>query len=129
MRPMSGPTRRLAEHVDVARRIPSPWRPHPALAAALVLVLVAFLMNVTPSMLVAIAVGTLLGIQTTVAVDRGRRSVEALARPPSVGQLARAVADALRETGLSPRGAEAVRVVRGERGEESCELDGVPTPV
>ncbi len=128
---MSGPARRRpdAERVDVPGGWPSPWRPHPALAAALVVVVVAFLLNVTPSMLIAIVVGTLLGIQTTVAVDRGRRAVEGLARSPGLDELARAVADALQETGLSPRGAEAVRVVPDGSGGHRCELDRVPAAV
>jgi hypothetical protein len=74
---------------------------------------------------IAIGVGTMLGLQTTVAVDRGRVLAEDLARPPGVEQVACAVADALLAAGLSPRGADAVRVERGDDGERRCTLTGV----
>jgi hypothetical protein len=67
-----------------------------------------FLLNLTPTVVVAIGVGTVLGIQTTVAVDRGRRIAEDLARPPGHDQVARAVADGLEAAGLIPAGTAAV---------------------
>jgi hypothetical protein len=87
---------------------PTPWRPHPGVAAGLLLMALAFLLDLTPATVVAIGVGTILGVQTTVAVDRGRRMAEDLAQPLTAHQVGSAVADALRAAGLSPRGAEAV---------------------
>ena len=103
----------------------APWRPHFMIAVGLVLALMAFLLNLTPALVIGLGLTTMLGIQTTVAVDRGRRLAEDLARPPSIEQLACAVADGLRATGLSSHGAEAVRVEVDELGERRCFLDGV----
>ena len=124
-RPERAPVVLHRDDVDVRDRRPSPWRPHPLLAVGLVLALVAFLLNLTPAVVVAVGVATILGIQTTVAVDRGRVLAEDLARPPSIEQVAQAVADALHEVGLSPVGAGAVRVDVDEIGERRCALAGV----
>lgn len=115
--------------VEVRDARPSPWRPHPLLAVGLVLAVAAFLLNVTPSTVVAIALAAMAGLQATVAVDRGRRLAEELTVPPSVDQVARAVADALQATGLSPRGADAVRVELDDHGSHRCVLQGVDAPV
>ncbi len=124
-RPERAPVVLHRDHLDVRDRRPSPWRPHPLLAVGLVLALVAFLLNLTPAVVVAVGVATILGIQTTVAVDRGRVLAEDLARPPSIEQVAQAVADALHEAGLSPVGAAEVRVEVDEMGERRCSLAGV----
>ncbi len=79
--------------------------------------------------MIGVGLVTMLGIQTTVAVDRGRRLAEDLARPPSIEQVAYAVADGLRDAGLSPHGAEAVRVEVDDLGERRCALDGVTPEV
>jgi hypothetical protein len=104
----------------VRDRRPSPWRPHPAVAVGLVLMALTFLLNLTPTMVVAIAVGTVLGIQTTVAVDRGRRVAEDLATPPSRAQVARAVADGLVAAGLIPVAANVDDGVRVEGADPSA---------
>jgi hypothetical protein len=107
----------------VRDRRPSPWRLHPAVAAGLVLMALTFLLNLTPTMVVAIAVGTVLGIQTTVAVDRGRRIAEDLATPLSHDQVACAVSDGLEAAGLIPAGA----ATTGEEGDRR--LNGVDASV
>jgi hypothetical protein len=76
-------------------------------------------------LVILVGLATMVGIQATIAVDRGRVLAEELARPPGIDQIANAVADALRETGLSARGAEAVRVVLDEQGSYRCVLEGV----
>ena len=86
---------------------PAPWRPHLALAVGLVLA--AARVPAQPhagGRRSASGLVTMLGIQTTVAVDRGRRLAEDLARPPSIEQVAYAVADGLHDAGLSPVGAD-----------------------
>ncbi|QWZ09216.1 DEAD/DEAH box helicase family protein [Nocardioides panacis] len=105
---------------------PAPWRPHFALAVGLVLAALAFLLNLTPAAVVGIGVVTMLGIQTTVAVDRGRRIAEDLARPPGLEQVAFAVADGLHSAGLTSAGAAAVSVEVDTVGERRCALEGVP---
>ncbi len=126
-RPRPGPVPVvLRDHGLVVRDgHPSPWRPHPVLAVGLVLATLAFLLNLTPAAVVAITVGTLLGIQTTVAVDRGRVAAEHLALTPGLEQTAASVADALHEAGLSPVGAAGVRIRRQGAAQASCFLDGV----
>jgi superfamily II DNA or RNA helicase len=118
-----------AREIDVRDRRPAPWRPHPVLAISLVVALVAYLLNLTPAMVIFFGLATMVGIQTCIAVDRGRVLAEELAEPPGIDQVARAVADALHETGLSPRGAEAVRVVLDEQGSYRCALEGVEPAV
>jgi hypothetical protein len=113
------------DQLVVRDRRPSPWRPHPVIAVAVVLAGIAFLLNVTPAVLIAYVVVTMLGLQTTVAVDRGRVLAEDLARTPGVENLACAVADALQDCGLSPRGSEAVRAVLDVHGQRHCVLEGV----
>jgi hypothetical protein len=76
-------------------------------------------------MVIFFGLATLIGIQACIAVDRGRVLADELVRPPGIDQIAKAVADALRETGLSARGAEAVRVVLDEQGTYRCALEGV----
>ena len=117
------------DELVVRDRRPSPWRPHPVIAVAVVLAGIAFLLNVTPVVLIVYVIITMLGLQTTVAIDRGRVLAEELVRPPSVEQIAFAVADALRESGLAPRGAEAVQVVLDGHGEYRCALEGVEPDV
>ncbi|NUR08054.1 MAG: DEAD/DEAH box helicase family protein [Nocardioidaceae bacterium] len=117
------------EDVAVRDKRPAPWRPHPMIAVGIVLGALAFLLNLTPAAVIGIAVATILGIQVTVAVDRGRVLAEDLARAPGVDQVAAAVADGMRDAGLSPHGAEAVRVSLDEEGEYRCSLDGVAPDV
>jgi hypothetical protein len=89
---------------------PSPWRMHPVVAVNLVLAVEAYLLYITPPVVIGFWLMTLLAVQTAVATYRGRRIALELARSPSVGQVACVVADALRSTGHLTRGAEAVRV-------------------
>jgi hypothetical protein len=103
----------------------APWRPHLLIAIGLVLAVMAFLLNLTPAIVIGAGLATMLGIQTTIAVDRGRRLAEDLARPPSIEQIACAVADGLHAAGLSSHGADAVRVEMDELGERRCFLDDV----
>lgn len=117
------------DDIVVRDRRSSPWRPHFLVASDLVLALIAFLLNLTPAMVIAVGVATILGIQITVAVDRGRLLAEELARPPSIEQVAFEVADALRDVGLSPVGAEAVAVVLDEHLERRCSIEGVEAEV
>lgn len=107
--------------VEVRDDRPSPWRLHFAIAVALVLAVEVYLLHITPSLLLLPWVGTLAGLQTTVAIDRGRRIAEELAPVPSVEQVAFVVADALRATGLASHGSEAVTKV----GERDCVLGDV----
>ena len=104
---------------------PSPWRPHFVLAVALVFAVDAYLMNLAPSFVITLGLLVILAIQTTVAVSRGRRTAEELARTPSLEQVAFAVADALYETDQSPVGHEGVRVGVDEQGVYRCVLEGV----
>jgi hypothetical protein len=113
----------------VRDRRPSPWRPHLAVAVAFVASIDVFLLNITPALVVDIGVATVLGLQTTVAVDRGRRLAEELARPLSVARVGYAVADALHEAGLSPVGSSAVRVTPDVEGGPRCTLDGADADV
>jgi hypothetical protein len=108
--------------IVVRDRRPSPWRPHLAVALAFVAGIDVFLLNITPALVVDIGVATVLGLQTTVAVDRGRRLAEELARPPSMARVAYAVADALHETGLSPVDSSAVCVSLDPEGAPRCVL-------
>lgn len=128
-RPDQAPVVLHAREVLVRDRRPSPWRPHPVIAAGLVTALVGFGLNMTPTAVVALGLATMLGLQATVAIDRGRVLAEALAGSPSIEQVACAVADALHQTGQSPVGAEAVQVVIDERGQYRCLLDGVEPAV
>jgi hypothetical protein len=107
----------------------APWRPHFAIAVGIVLALMAFLLNLTPAVVVGIGLVTMLGIQTFVAVDRGRRLADDLARRPSLEQIAFAVADGLHSAGLSPVGADGVRVEIDPEGERRCSLEGVTPEV
>ena len=88
----AGPRRPARAVAAAPRRSPSVscWR------------LLAFLLNLTPAVVIGVGLVTMLGIQTTVAVDRGRRLAEDLARPPSIEQIAYAVADGLHDAGLTP---------------------------
>ncbi|MCB0905826.1 MAG: DEAD/DEAH box helicase family protein [Nocardioidaceae bacterium] len=58
-------------------------------------------------------------------VAHGRDLLAEAALPPGIGQIARAVADAMRVSGLLPVGAEAVRVDVEPDGEYRCTLQGV----
>jgi hypothetical protein len=126
--PVPGPAPVVLHDDDLLLRDgrPAPWRPHFALAVGLVLAAMAFLLNLTPAVVVGIGVLTMLGIQTTVAVDRGRRIAEDLARRPGIEQVAYAVADGLHDAGLTSVGAEAVSVEVDTLGERRCALEGVP---
>jgi len=115
--------------VQVRDRRPSPWHPHPLIAVGIVLAGIAFVLDLTPVAVIAIGVATIAGIQTTVAVDRARVLCEELARPPGIEQVAFAVADALKETGLSPRGADGVQMHLDEDGDHRCVLEGVAPDV
>ncbi|MEP7091350.1 MAG: DEAD/DEAH box helicase, partial [Nocardioidaceae bacterium] len=108
---------------------PAPWRPHFVVAVALVITVIAFLLNITPALVVAVGLLVMVELQTCVAIDRGRRLADDLARTPSIEQVALAVADAMREVGLSPLGSEAVSVVLDEHGDYRCALEGVTADV
>jgi superfamily II DNA or RNA helicase len=107
----------------------APWRPHLAIAIGIVLAVVAFLLNLTPAAVIGVGLFTMLGIQSFVAVDRGRRLADDLARRPSIEQIAYAVADGLHSAGLSPVGADGVRVEIDPVGERRCSLEGVSPAV
>jgi hypothetical protein len=81
--------------LDVRDDHASPWRPHPFVAVAIVLGTLVFLLDLTPSLVVVLALATVLDLQATIPARRGRRLAEDLSRPPSVGQIACAVADSL----------------------------------
>ncbi|MFC4785253.1 DEAD/DEAH box helicase [Nocardioides sp. MAHUQ-72] len=59
---------------------------------------------------------------------RGTRVLAAACVPPSVAQVACAVADALHAAGLSPAGSDAVRLRVEPGGEYRCVLEGVGEP-
>ena len=83
-----------------ARRPPAPWRPHPVIAVGVVIAAVAFLLNLTPRSSSALGRCHHGRAADHRRVDRGRVLAEDLARPPSIEQVAHAVADALHEVGL-----------------------------
>ncbi len=116
-------------HLDVREARVSPWRPHPLLLAALALAVVLALVGVP--WLAAVVTGLVAGagIQSVVAARRGRDIVRAAARRPSIEQIAYAVADGLHDAGMSPVGAQAVRVEIDEEGEYRCSLYGVAPDV
>jgi hypothetical protein len=72
------------------------------------------------------------GLLSGWAVREGRRAVigarvlRGAAREPDLAAMACALADALKEAGLAPRGAEAVVVEPDETGAYRIEMDGVP---
>jgi hypothetical protein len=106
-----------------------PWRPHLSVAIGLVISLLAFALNLTPAVVIGLGLVTMLGIQTFVAVDRGRRLADDLVAPPSLEQIAYAVADGLHAAGLAPVGADGVRVEIDPLGERRCSLEGVDAAV
>jgi len=124
-RPAPVPVVLRGHRITVRDHRPAPWRPHPVVLAGVAIAVVVFLLNLTPAVLVALFLAVLLGVQTTVAVDRGGRLAEELARPPSIEQVAYAVADALQTVGLSPVGSDGVHVITDEHGEHRCALVGV----
>lgn len=115
--------------LDVRDDRPAPWRPHPVAAALFVLSVVTWLLEIVPDGVNAVALAIAVALQTVVAAGRGRALVDEAARPPSLVQVASAVADALHVSGLSPAGAEAVRVLPDAEGEYRCFLDGVDPAV
>jgi superfamily II DNA or RNA helicase len=129
--PRTGPAPVVLHRADVRVRDgrPAPWRPHWLLATGLIIATLAFLLNLTPAAVIALGLVTMLGIQTTVAVDRGRRLAEDLARPPSLEQIACAVADGLHDAGLAPYGAEAVQVEIDVGGVRRCSMVAVSPDV
>jgi hypothetical protein len=128
-RPVASTVVLYGDQLEVRDSRPTPWRPHFVVEAALMLSVLVYLLNLTPVLLIAMVLGTMLGLQTTVAIDRGRRLADDLARPPSVQQVAYAVADALLHGGLSPVGSAAVRVVVDAHGDHICALEGVEPAV
>lgn len=66
------------------------------------------------------------GLRGRALVGAGRELLTEAARPPGVGQVARAVADALRTCDLVSAGAESVRVDVEADGEYRCSLVAVP---
>jgi hypothetical protein len=102
---------------------------HFAVAVALILVVEAYLLYITPRVALVPWVAGLLAVQTAVAATRGRRIAEELTRLPSHEQVAAAVADAMCATGLSPRGAQAVSVTTDQRGVTRCTMPGVDAEV
>ncbi len=106
-----------------------PWRPHFSVAIGLVISLLAFALNLTPAVVIGLGLVTMLGIQSFVAVDRGRRLADDLAARPSIEQIAYAVADGLHGAGLAPVGADGVRVEIDPLGERRCSLEGVDAAV
>ena len=107
----------------------SPWRPHLVIAVGAVIAVIAFLLNLTPAVVIGLGLVTMLGLQTTVAIDRGRVLADDLKRSPSIEQVAHAVADAMHDAELSPVGAEKVQAVLDEQGEYRCVLGGVDADV
>ncbi len=112
-------------------RASSPPRPSLKVAGALatlalVLCLGAWstqqLALLAPAAVVMAAAGTLV-LRTTTAY--GRSLVLAAAQPPSVTQIARAVADGLHAAGQLPAGAEAVQVDIDHEGRYRCRVAGV----
>jgi superfamily II DNA or RNA helicase len=106
-----------------------PWRPHFSVAIGLVISLLAFALNLTPAVVIGLGLVTMLGIQSFIAVDRGRRLADDLAARPSIEQIAYAVADGLHGAGLAPVGADGVRVEIDPMGERRCSLEGVDAAV
>ncbi|MVA76086.1 DEAD/DEAH box helicase [Auraticoccus sp. F435] len=122
----------------VARAGPSRARRHPGVWALLALAGLAAVLAVVLgpggssaaaalSSAAVVAVLSAAGLQGVLWLRRGRSLLEGAGRPPSVHQVACAVADALHEEGLSPAGAAAVAVVVDSDGSSRCHLAGVGT--
>jgi hypothetical protein len=78
------------------------------------------------AVLLALAVGIGLLVRRRTLALRGARLFSEAAEPPSVGQVACAVADALHACDLVAADASAVGIDVGAGGEYRCRLDGVP---
>jgi hypothetical protein len=102
------------------------WRPHPATALAALGFVAAALagLELVPALLGAAVLAGL--IQAAVAAHRGRELARLAAHRPTVVRVASAVADGLHEAGMSPVGAEAVRVEMDGSGEYHCSLADAP---
>lgn len=99
----------------------TPWRPHWSAVVALAVVFsVLLLVHPVLAAVAGAAAGAL--AQALVAARRGRAHLVEAARPPTVAQVAGAVADGLHDAGLSPVGAAAVRVDVDADGEYRCAL-------
>jgi superfamily II DNA or RNA helicase len=107
-----------------------PWRPHPGAVLGVLVGLAAVLL--TPAgpalaLLGGLAVGGL--VQAGVAAERGRAHLRLAGDPPALDAVARALADGLHAAGMSPRGADAVRVDVEPDGEYRCALADVAADV
>ncbi|MGC3020405.1 MULTISPECIES: DEAD/DEAH box helicase family protein [unclassified Brevibacterium] len=78
--------------------------------------------GVLAAVLGAFAAVVLIGLPVTLSIAGARRR-RLYSRPPTVSQVAGAIAEALHEVGLSTQGAEAVRVRIDARGDLRCHLD------
>jgi superfamily II DNA or RNA helicase len=115
--------------VELRHDVPSPWRPIPAVLGVVLLTLLVTA-TVAGPVLAAVAAAAVGGLaQGGVAATRGRSHLLEASRRPDIAQAACAVADALREAGLSPVGASSVRVTVDADGEYRCALDGVAPEV
>ena len=113
------------DHLRVRDGRLHPWRPHFSVAGGVLVGALAFLLNVTPAAVIGLGLVVMVAIQTFIAIDRGRRLADDLARRPSLEQIAYAVADGLYSAGLTPTGADGVRVEIDPEGERRCSLEGV----
>jgi superfamily II DNA or RNA helicase len=116
-------------HGDPGRLLPFTLTPAAAttwLGLGLLCILLAVITSGTASLVSAFfAVGFILSLPTLAAVA-GKRRRNLYSAPPTVAEIAGAIADALNAQGLSTRGADAVRLRVDDRGELRCHLDADP---
>lgn len=115
--------------VDVRDGRAGAWRPHPAVVLAVAAGGLGAALGLGPLAATLLTLVAALGIQLAVAATRGRELARTAARRPSLHQIGCAIADGLQAAGLSPVGADGVRVSIGADGEYRCLLDRVSEEV
>ncbi len=129
--PADAPSPVVAGPETLELRPGTPSRPRPgaamAVGAVAALVLVVGVVAAAPwALVVGVALAGLGAWGARRTAEKHRRLLlELAAQPPGIGQLARAVADGLRHSGLLPAGADGVRVDIDHDGRYRCHLDGV----
>lgn len=95
----------------------------PWIGLGLVLLLLGVALGGSGGVVLAV-IGLGLWVSLPVALSvAGQRRTDLYAKPPTVGQLAGAIADALHNVGMSKVGSESVRISVDARGDLRCHLD------